>query len=126
MIPLIDTFFLLLAFFISSVFTMEKVTGLPVQLPRALGAARIQKEDRLLVTVGGEGVLQLEGEPMSVEQLGSRLSAHPRRDSVQVGIRADRQTPYQWLIRVLEGVRGAGVGKVTLMTQPVGRKHANR
>ncbi len=122
MIPLIDTFFLLLAFFISSVLTMEVVGGLPVELPRSIGASKLPQTDRWVVTLGPEGVLQLEGSPVSLEELSQRLQIHPRREALRVGIRADRATPYPWLIQALEAVRGSGVGKVTLMTQPEGKR----
>ena len=119
MIPLIDTFFLLLAFFISAVITMEVVKGMPVDLPKAGAGTSVQRQGRLIVTVGQDGVVQLEGERVTLVALRERLSHHPGRSSLRVGIRADQSTSYRWLIQVLSVVREAGVERVTLLTQPV-------
>lgn len=117
MIPLIDCFFLLLAFFMSSVLSMEVVRGLPVELPKAGAAASLSEEGRRVVTVGREGQIQLDGETMGVEELIRRLSSDPRMGSLRVGIRADEGTPYRAVVEVLGAVRRGGVARVTLLTQ---------
>ena len=118
MVPLIDTFFLMLAFFISSVLSMEVVRGLPVELPSALGASSLAKENRLLVTLKVNGSLELEGEPIALEDLRRRLVLSTREGTVQVGIRADRQVPYERVIEVLSAIRESGIARVTLLTAP--------
>lgn len=117
MVPLIDTFFLLLAFFISSVLTMEVVQGLPVELPRAGGAAHRLDPGRLLVTITEAGLIQLEGKTLTLEQLRARLEQHPDRTSLRVGLRGDRGTRYEQVVQVLEAVQQAGVGRVLLLTR---------
>lgn len=118
MVPLIDTFFLLLAFFISSVLTMEVARGLPVELPKAGKRAALSSGDRLIVTLLRDGGIELDGEKVTLEALSQRLSSHPRGESLQVAIRADRKSPYEDVVRVLGIVREAGVAKVTLLTRP--------
>ncbi len=117
MIPLIDSFFLLLAFFMSSVLTMEVVKGLPVELPKAGAAASLSQEGRRVVTIGREGQIQLDGEGMGLEELVRRLSSDPSRESLRVGIRADESTPYRSVVEVLGAVRRGGAARVTLLTQ---------
>lgn len=117
MVPLIDSFFLLLAFFMSSVLSLEAVRGLPVDLPKAGNAATVTQQDRRIVTIGREGQLQLDGEPVSAEQLRSRLSQDPRKASLRVGIRADEATPYRSVMAALSAVRESGVAKVLLLSQ---------
>lgn len=118
MVPLIDTFFLLLAFFISSVLTMEVVQGLPVELPREGGAAHRIEPDRILVTLTESGLLQLEGETVTREQLQLRLDHYPKKGTLRVALRADRGTAYEQVVQVLGVVQGAGVSRVSLLTQP--------
>ena len=117
MIPLIDTFFLLLAFFISSVLTMEVVRGLPVELPRTEKSSSISIQKRLLITVGQDGDLQLEGESVTLESLQNSLKSSSHLSDLQVGVRADRKTPYELVVRVLSVIRESGVSKVALLTQ---------
>jgi len=121
MIPLLDVFFLLLAFFISSVLTMETVRGLPVELPYAQGT-RIPQEKRLLLTISKGGQLQMEGESVTLELLQKRLRGTLDPTSVRVGIRADRETPYEWVVQVLAAVRQAGVSRVSLLTESPGER----
>ena len=117
MIPLIDTFFLILAFFISSVLSMEVVRGFPVDLPKAGSAASASQRDRRIVTIGREGQLQLDAEAVSIERLRNLLSQDPRRASLRVGIRADEGTPYRNVLEVLAAVRESGVAKALLLSQ---------
>lgn len=117
MVPLIDSFFLLLAFFMSSVLSMQVVKGLPVDLPRTSSAAAVDRKDRRIITIGREGQLQLDGEPVALEQLRGRLTQDPAQASLQVGIRADEATPYRSLMQVLAEVRRSGVAKVLLLSQ---------
>lgn len=118
MVPLIDTFFLILAFFISSVLSMEVVRGLPVELPAAIGAAPVPAEDRWTVTLTSSGGLEVEGEPATLEELRERLWSHPRRQSLRVSLRADGLAPYGQVVQVLGIVKEAGVDRVTLLTRP--------
>lgn len=126
MIPLIDCFFLLLAFFMSSVLTMEVVRGLPVELPKAGGAASVSQEGRRVVTLGREGQIQLDGETMSVEELVRRLSLDPSRESSRVGIRADESAPYRSVVEVLAAVRRGGAARVILLASPESKKEISR
>lgn len=115
MVPLIDSFFLLLAFFMSSILSMEAVRGLPIDLPKAGSSAKVSQENRLVITLGKGRALQWEGQPVNLELLQERLSRSPNKQKLQVGIRADRETSYEWLVQVLFVVRQTGVGRVTLM-----------
>lgn len=118
MVPLIDTFFLLLAFFISSVLTLQVARGIPLDLPKAGSSQAIPKENRLTVTIGPGEQVQLEERWMSLEQMRNQLASHPRRDSLQVGLRAEPATPYERVIEVLASVRESGIGRVTLWISP--------
>lgn len=122
MVPLIDTFFLLLAFFISSVLTMEVVRGLPVDLPNDRGASNRLDPDRFLVTITQGGLIEVGGDPVTVEGLQARLGSHPDRQTLRVGLRADRTVHYEQVVQVLEAVQRAGVSRVSLLTRPESKR----
>lgn len=128
MVPLIDTFFLMLAFFISAVLSMEVVRGLPVELPRAGSDSAVPREDRWIVTLGAQGGLELEGQPVNLEILEVRLrEGAAEKNDLRVGVRADRSAPYERVIEVLGAIRQAGVTRVSLLTFPErGRKELSR
>ncbi len=126
MVPLIDSFFLLLAFFMSSVLSMEVVRGLPVELPKAGAVPTLSKESHLVVTVSHSGAMEMEGEPVTLEELQARLVSDPKLSSLRVGIRADRETPYERVVELLAAVRGAGVGRVILLASSDETKEIHR
>ena len=118
MVPLIDTFFLLLAFFISSVLTLEVVRGLPVELPGEGKSSQRLDPHRLLVTITEDHVIQLEGEAVTLEQLRARLEQRPDATHLKVGLRGDRNVAYEQIVEVLGVIQGAGVHQVSLLTRP--------
>lgn len=122
MVPLIDSFFLLLAFFMSSVLTMEVTRGLPVELPKASAGSTSSEEQRRVVTVTRDGGIQLDGEPVGLPGLKERLFSDPARGSLRVGIRADGGASYEAVVQVLAAVREAGVERVILLASPEGGK----
>ena len=117
MVPLIDTFFLLLAFFISSVLAMSVLGGLPIELPAAAHAAKLDPQELVVITLARDGALQLDGQPATLEDLSRRLAADPNRSLLRVAVRADRAVPTGELTTLLDAVRAAGVRRVGLVTQ---------
>lgn len=116
MVPLIDTFFLLLAFFISSVLSMSTLKGLPLELPATRQAQQLKPEDLLVVTVAKDGQVQLDGTAVTLEQTTTRLHAASNPSALRVAVRADRAVPTGRLVEVLSAVRTAGVHRVGLVT----------
>jgi biopolymer transport protein ExbD len=116
MVPLIDTFFLLLTFFISSVLSMSILKGLPLELPSARAAERLTPEDLLVVTVANDGQVQLDGATVTLEDMAVRLQGTADASALRVAVRADRAVPTGRLVEVLSAVRGAGVRRLGLMT----------
>lgn len=117
MVPLIDSFFLLLAFFISSMLSMSVMKGLPIDLASASASSKLEPRDVVVVTVAANGVLQLDGQLVTVEELSSRLRAKEPVSALYVAVRADRFVPAGQLLPVLGAIRAAGVARVGLVTQ---------
>lgn len=117
MVPLIDTFFLLLAFFISSMLSMSLLKGLPVELPRVGQAADLERKDVVVITITREEHIQLDGESAGLQDIAGRLQGRstPAAD-LRVAVRADRAVPTGRLADVLEAVRLAGVRRLGLVT----------
>ena len=119
MVPLIDSFFLLLAFFISSVLSMSVVGALPIELPRVAGTIRLEPSDWLIITVARDGQLQVDGQSINFDDMTTRLKVDPRAPTLRVAVRADRLVPAGRLLEVLGAVRGAGVHHVGLVTNRI-------
>lgn len=73
MTALLDVMFLVLVFFIYSIFDMTMHRGVKVDLPGAKGAE--EKGDRVVVTILPDDTLQLDGEPLARPELVARVAA---------------------------------------------------
>ncbi len=118
MVPLIDSFFLLLAFFISSVLSLSMIGGLPIELPSVAKTVKLDPKDLVVITVTRDRQLQLDGQAVSLSGMTARLKADPRAASLRIAVRADRLVSAGQLLEVLGAVRGAGVHRVGLIANP--------
>ena len=126
MVPLIDTFFLLLAFFISSMLSMSVLKGLPIELPRVGQATHLDQKEVVLITITREEQIQMEGEPAELHEIAGRLQGMSTpAANLRVAVRADRAVPTGRLTEVLEAVRLAGVRRLGLVTDSATTELAN-
>ena len=73
MVSLMDVMFLVLVFFVYSVFNMAVHHGLKVDLPAAAGA--LEKGERVVVTIDAQDALQLNGRPLSQDELVATVAS---------------------------------------------------
>lgn len=117
MIPLIDVVFLLLVFFIYSMFSMTIHRGLPVNLPTA-STATVDKKTFITITLQRDGRLFVEDQAVDTRTLPVFLiEQREKNPNVQVYLRADREVSYHRAVEVMDLVRSAGIHKLALETQ---------
>ena len=107
---------LLIIFMMTSQFLQA---GFDVTLPKADTPALDQKSEPIVVTLGLDRRLAVDdrdvGEPAG---LGAALQqAIAAGGARPVYLRADRNVPYGAIVRVMEGIRAAGIEDVGLMTE---------
>ncbi|MBW1783802.1 MAG: biopolymer transporter ExbD [Deltaproteobacteria bacterium] len=117
MLPLIDIVFLLLVFFIYAMLSMAVHRALPVTLPKST-AAKVDTDAILSVTVKSDGSVYLDKQPVSIEDLSEQLSrkALASKDP-GVLLFADRNLSYQYLFKVLDQIRMAGLTRISLQAE---------
>src|SRR5438105_14472068 len=71
-IPMIDTMFFLLVFFMLSSLALTRLNGLPVNLPRASTAPKQAAAD-LTVTIDKSQRIYVNKLPVSIDDLGTKL-----------------------------------------------------
>ena len=114
MAPLIDCVFLLLVFFLVAT-TLKKIEReLPLELPEAQLAAReVPQSDILTVSVNREGKLYLGADPATSGMVFDRFKAAAAEDPDQVvRINADRLSPWESILQVLELAKFEGLTNV--------------
>ena len=112
MVSLMDVMFLVLVFFVYSVFNMAVHHGLKVDLPAAAGA--LEKGERAVVTIDAQDALQLNGRPLSQDDLveAVRRLVDVRKET-PVLISADRKASMGVGIELLARLKAAGVEKAS-------------
>lgn len=115
---MLDVIFLLLCFFVTASVYSQWESEITIQLP----SARTSDEpDRLpgeiIANVAKDGKVRVNGKDLSLEDLGARLARIAKFYPGQaVIIRADKDTKYDSLVRVIDTCRAAGVWNFSLAT----------
>ena len=112
MTSLMDVMFLVLVFFIYCIFDMAVHKGLKVDLPNAAGAD--EKGERIVVTIRADDTMQLNGMPMSREEVISRVrELNKVKMNLPVLISGDRRSSLGAGIELLSALKAAGVEKAS-------------
>ena len=112
MTSLMDVMFLVLVFFVYCIFDMTVHRGLKVDLPNAAGAD--EKGERIVLTIGADDALQLNGESVTREAALSKVKELYAADMrLPVLISGDRKSSLGTGVELLSDLKAAGVEKVS-------------
>ncbi len=113
--PLIDVVFQLLIFFVLTS-TFQTNPSFRVKLPKAKNKDITQDPKAVVITIGKEGRIEVDGKAVDDRELQMRLCAAAQEDaSTGVNIRADEATQHQFVIRVMDAARGCGLEKLGIL-----------
>jgi len=117
-IPMIDTMFFLLVFFMIATLSMTLQRGMPVNLPEAESSTdKVQEEVSLSITK--DGLLFFNKEPIALDDLERRLADTRQRDpDPSVIINADESVQHGLVIQVMDKVRISGISNMAIATKP--------
>jgi biopolymer transport protein ExbD len=116
-IPMIDTVFFLLVFFMMASLAMTVYRGLPVTLPQAATGQRVP--DQVMVTVTGDGRVSFNREEVSLERLHALFEAGVRQNpGLTAVINADEAARHGLVVEVMDGARRAGVTSLAIAIRP--------
>jgi biopolymer transport protein ExbD len=117
-IPMIDTIFFLLVFFMISTLSMARYSGLPVNLPKAATGQQGPNESAA-VTIKPDGTVAIDKQAVSREQirdiLKDRLVQNPE---LLVLINADEHVEHGVVVEIMDTARQAGVAKMAIAIKP--------
>jgi len=118
-IPMIDTMFFLLVFFMVATLSMTLQRGMPVNLP-ASAEAKADVPDTVTISITGEGAVYLDKEAVPIDGLTARLRAVKARSSEpSVVVKADEEARHGTVVKVLDAVKQAGLHKLAIATKPL-------
>ncbi len=112
--PLIDIVFILLIFFIVTTVFVEE-TGVEIEKPRAAAQEDLDRES-ILIGVTAEGGVYYGGREIGVGGVRAVVARMLKADKVPVVIQADRRTPTEKTVAVLDEAKLAGAERVFVST----------
>lgn len=116
-LPMIDVIFAILTFFMMSTLFLTRSEGLPVNLPAA-STAESQPQDQVVVTIGSQGQLALNQQPIAIDALEAQIQALVLiGKSPVVVINADEAVNHGKVIAVMDRLRALGDVRIAIATK---------
>ncbi len=120
--PLVDVMLVLLVIFMVTAPILQQ--GVNINLPKVKAAALTGEEQQLVVAVTRNGQVYLNDTPTQIAELGPKLQAILKlRPDRQVYLRADQNVRYGEVMQVIATVKGAGVERLGMVTEPPSQDH---
>jgi biopolymer transport protein ExbD len=114
--PMIDVLLVLIIIFM--VITPLTPRGLTALVPQESAAERPVESQHAVITVSGDGGVQLNQEPLSLDELDARLRRlFGSAASATIFVRGERGLEFRQVAAVIDIAHGAGIDRVGLMTK---------
>ncbi len=117
-VPMIDTIFFLLVFFMMASLAMTTMRGMPVNLPKA-AQAQSRPVDKVVLTLTADGRYYVDREPVTFEQIRPALREVLRRNpDTAVVINCDQSQRVKGLVELADEAKSCGARLLTIATSP--------
>jgi biopolymer transport protein ExbD len=117
--PLIDVVFILLLFFMVST-TFQRESEINIELPEASAEPVEERDETLEIVIDAEGHYFIDEQQVVNTELETLKQAIQKflgeRSEIPVVIRADRQTPYESVVRAMDATAQLGLLQMSLAT----------
>ncbi|MGC8834683.1 MAG: ExbD/TolR family protein [Armatimonadota bacterium] len=117
-VPMIDTIFFLLVFFMIASLAMTTMTGIKVALPKASTGEKTAQA-RVILTMTADGDIYLKKRRIGMAEVATALrrevEANPR---VQVIINADKSLRYGKVVALIDEAKRANPSVLSIATEP--------
>jgi biopolymer transport protein ExbD len=117
-IPMIDTIFFLLVFFMISTLSMAQFKGMPVNLPKAASGQQAPAQSAA-ITIDKDGRIFLDKQPVAQTGLADLLRPQlAKNPDLLVVINADDGVEHGRVVEVMDIARGVNVVKMAIAVKP--------
>ena len=119
--PFVDVMLVLLVIFMVTAPILQQ--GVQVNLPEAKAGSVAGNEEPLVVSITSKGLIYLNDNRMKLTNLKKKLSAIVKiQQGKEVFLRADRHVYYGVVMNAIAAIKEAGVVKLGMITQPLGKR----
>jgi biopolymer transport protein ExbD len=117
-IPMIDTIFFLLVFFMISTLSMAQYRGMPVNLPKAASGQQAPAESAA-ITINKADQIFLDKQAVDKTELPDLLRGQlAKNPELLVVINADDGVEHGRVVEVMDIARGANVARMAIAVKP--------
>ncbi len=118
--PLIDVVFLLLVFFLVSTTFAKDEVEMDLELPEATSGKPASANHLLVINVGQDGTMSVDGRKVTKEALKQKLRAAAERDKTQeVLIRGDTRVHFGRVAMAFDACLAASLKRISIAAQPL-------
>ncbi len=116
--PLVDVMLVLLVIFMVTAPMMQQ--GMQVNLPKTESKSMTQAEETVIVTVNQKGKIFIDKTEISANELQPKLiDLFVSRTNKEIFLKADAGVTYGNVARAIADIKGAGIEKLGMITEPV-------
>ena len=116
--PFVDVMLVLLIIFMVTAPMM--IQGVEVDLPQTTAKRIKTQEDPLIITVNKKQEIFLETHRIKLDDLENKTKKiFENRREKELLLRADKDVPYGFVIKVISRVKRAGIDKLGMVTEPL-------
>ena len=117
-VPYIDVMLVLLIIFMVTAPMMMQ--GVEVNLPKTETRRIKSQEDPLILTINKKKEIFIETHRIKLEDLEEKaLRIFANRREKEILLRADKDVPYGFVIKVVSRIKKAGIEKLGMVTEPL-------
>lgn len=119
--PLVDVMLVLLVIFMVTAPMMQQ--GVQVNLPKAETKALPSQEESVIVSMERSGRIFINSSEIPAGDLRAKLSdMFANRTKKEVYLKADKDVPYGEVVKTMADIKGAGIERLGMVTEPSQRK----
>jgi len=119
--PLVDVMLVLLVIFMVTAPMMQQ--GVQVNLPKAEAKALTSQEESVVVSIERSGKVFINSAEIPAGDLRTKLSdIFASKSKKEVFLKADTDVPYGDVVKTMAEIKGAGVERLGMVTEPSMRK----
>ena len=116
--PFVDVMLVLLIIFMVTAPMM--IQGVEVSLPEATSKALPSEQEQLIVTIDKNNQIYINDFRVGVENLKEKLTHIVKNQKAdEIYLRADKTVAYGMVVYVMSEIKGAGIEKLGMITDPV-------
>ena len=118
--PLVDVMLVLLVIFMVTAPMMQQ--GVQVNLPKANTKAMTPQDEAVVVSVDKSGKVFINKDEIPAADLRNRLTAmFASREKKEVFLKADAGVPYGEVVKAMADIKGAGIERLGMVTEPAAK-----